>query len=53
MEATQGKGGGCVFEAAGTEDSMNMATRVLRKERTLALTAGDGAGPAEHQPLAR
>jgi len=37
MEATQGKGVDVVFEAAGTEDSMNMATRVLRKNGTLAL----------------
>ena len=37
MDLTQGKGVDVVFEAAGTEDSMNMATRILKKNGTLAL----------------
>ena len=37
MEKTKGVGVDVVFEAAGTEDSMNMATRILRKNGTLAL----------------
>jgi L-iditol 2-dehydrogenase len=37
MDWTKGTGVDVVFEAAGTEDSMNMATRILRKNGTLAL----------------
>ena len=37
MDLTQGRGVDVVFEAAGTEDSMNMATRILKKNGTLAL----------------
>lgn len=37
LEVTKGIGVDVVFEAAGTEDSMNMATRVLKKNGTLAL----------------
>ena len=37
LEATKGNGVDVVFEAAGTEASMNMATRILRKNGTLAL----------------
>jgi threonine dehydrogenase-like Zn-dependent dehydrogenase len=37
MDWTKGTGVDVVFEAAGTEDSMNMATRILKKNGTLAL----------------
>ncbi len=37
LDLTKGRGMDVVFEAAGTEDSMNLATRVLRKNGTLAL----------------
>lgn len=37
MELTNNKGVDVVFEAAGTEDSMNLATRILRKNGTLVL----------------
>lgn len=37
MELTGGSGVDVVFEAAGTEASMNMATRILRKNGTLVL----------------
>lgn len=37
LEVTKGAGVDVVFEAAGTEDSMNLATRILRKNGTLAL----------------
>ncbi len=37
MDWTKGAGVDVVFEAAGTENSMNMATRILRKNGTLAL----------------
>jgi L-iditol 2-dehydrogenase len=37
LDETRGTGVDVVFEAAGTEDSMNLATRILRKNGTLAL----------------
>ncbi len=37
MDMTKGQGVDVVFEAAETEDSMNMATRKLRKKGTLVL----------------
>lgn len=37
MELTNGKGVDVVFEAAGTGDSMNMATRILKKNGILVL----------------
>jgi threonine dehydrogenase-like Zn-dependent dehydrogenase len=37
LEVTKGSGVEVVFEAAGTEDSMNLATRILKKNGTLAL----------------
>ena len=37
MDLTQGKGVDVVFEAAGGEDSMNMATRILKKNGILVL----------------
>jgi len=37
MELTQGSGVDVAFEAAGRETSMNMATRILRKNGTLVL----------------
>ncbi|HSR13018.1 MAG TPA: zinc-binding dehydrogenase, partial [Thermodesulfobacteriota bacterium] len=37
MDLTRGKGVDVVFEAAGREDSMNMATRILKKNGILVL----------------
>jgi len=37
QDLTQGAGVDVVFEAAGTEDSMNMSTRILKKNGTLVL----------------
>lgn len=37
MDLTKGRGVDVVMEAAGTEDSMNMSTRILRKNGTLVL----------------
>lgn len=37
LDLTGGMGVDVVFEAAGTEDSMNMATRILKKNGTLVL----------------
>jgi len=37
MDLTRGAGVDVVFEAAGTEDSMNMATRILKKNGILVL----------------